>query len=369
MALNSLWGIPLRLQEVADSAKKGEPTRVSLRTFLTWFDAERRGWRVARRINEALLEMGLRTVPDFEGAHIDAEITIEARPQEKEPEPPADSEPVPHPTGHQNLQPGEQAPTSNESSEPPSVSAETRLHLVTDPIHRIGRLDSANRTLVSVAPDETTSRAITLMLLNDFSQLPVLRNERDCKGVVTWRSIAQAQALGRPSTYVRECMEQAALVDADKSIFEIIPTVVKYGAVFVVATNKTLQGIITTSDLGLQFGALGEPFLLIGEIENHLRRVIDQQIDKTHIQSVKDPGDPTRTISSAADLTFGEYKRLLETPERWDDLGTRLDRSTFVATLEEVREIRNDVMHFDPEGVGEKGLRKLREFVELMRVL
>lgn len=44
-----------------------------------------------------------------------------------------------------------------------------------------------------------------------------------------------------------------------------------------------------------------------------------------------------------------------------------MDRATFVRELDEVRKLRNDVMHFDPDGLEPEDLRRLREFGEFMR--
>ena len=87
------------------------------------------------------------------------------------------------------------------------------------------------------------------------------------------------------------------------------------------------------------------------------------------ISSVKDPGNRNREITDLSDLTFGEHIRLLENPERWGALGLKIDRPTFVTHLNEVKDIRNDVMHFDPDGTAPSELEKLRRFVRLLRAL
>jgi hypothetical protein len=45
-------------------------------------------------------------------------------------------------------------------------------------------------------------------------------------------------------------------------------------------------------------------------------------------------------------LTFGEYVRIIERPENWNQLGLPFDRVTVVRNLREVNDVRNDVMHF-----------------------
>ena len=39
-----------------------------------------------------------------------------------------------------------------------------------------------------------------------------------------------------------------------------------------------------------------------------------------------------------------------------------IDRVTFIKELDQVRAIRNDVMHFDPDGILPDQLERLREF-------
>jgi hypothetical protein len=164
-------------------------------------------------------------------------------------------------------------------------------------------------------------------------------------------------------------MEDATVINSDTSLFAAIPTIVDRGYVLVKDAQNTICGIVTTTDLSLQFRQLAEPFLLLGEIENHLRRLSDGKFSAEEVASVKDPTDAEREITDLSDLTFGEHIRLLEKPERWGALGLRIDRTTFVRHLNEVKDIRNDVMHFDPDGTPPSELEKLRQFVRLLGAL
>ncbi len=47
----------------------------------------------------------------------------------------------------------------------------------------------------------------------------------------------------------------------------------------------------------------------------------------------------------------------------------KIDRKTFITELNEVRRIRNDVVHFDPDGVGDEDLAFLRRFVTFLQRL
>jgi hypothetical protein len=50
-------------------------------------------------------------------------------------------------------------------------------------------------------------------------------------------------------------------------------------------------------------------------------------------------------------------------------LGVKIDRKIFVSQLQDIRNIRNDVMHFDPDGISDEERKTLRKFSEFLRSL
>ena len=324
-----------KLTLIAAQLKKGvAPSRETVRTFLLWFDAERRGYNVVRRIRNALKRHGLSTSPDFEYTWLDGTIGFATAPA-------AGTLPVAAPSG---------------AAAP-------------DPTMRIGRLDAANKTPISVKPDSTLAQAVTVMLTNDFSQLPVMTGPRELKGVISWKTIGSRLALKRPCANVRDAMEPAQVVSVDESLFDAIAKIASHDYVLVQAADKTFTGIVTASDFNFQFQALAEPFLLVGEIENGLRGILHQKFSLKELEEAKAPGDDGRTIESPSDLTLGEYVRLVEPEKRWKKLRIEIDRVEFLARLNRVREVRNDVMHFDPDGLDPDDLVFLREFAKFLKRL
>ncbi len=249
------------------------------------------------------------------------------------------------------------------------TTAEFIYGAIEDPTFRIGQLASANTSPIGVNPDSSLLEASPLMMIHDFSQLPVIQKERQVKGVISWESIGKKRSLERPCEKVRDCMETTVPeVLAESSLFSAIDLIIKHGYVLVRQQDGKISGIVTTSDLSLQFRQLAEPFLLVGEIENYVRRLIHGKFTNEHLVSVRDPKDD-RKINSVADLTFGEYLRLLENPEHWNNLNISIDRATFIKRLDLIRELRNDVMHFDPDPFAEEDIQALRLFVNFMRIL
>jgi hypothetical protein len=231
------------------------------------------------------------------------------------------------------------------------------------------KLAAANRTPVSVSPDAPVVDAVTLMLSNDFSQLPVMTNERTVKGMISWRSIGARWALAKDGDAVRDFMDEAFEISADRSMFAALPIIVEQGYVLVRDATIRISGIVTTSDLSIQFQRSAEPFLLLGEIENQIRRLMDGKFTREELAQAKDPTDAERRIESVADLTFGEYLRLLQEPSRWQKLNLAIDRVMFIKDLDAVRLIRNDVMHFDPDPLPEPDLVTLRKFSKFLQAL
>jgi predicted transcriptional regulator len=375
--------IPSRIRKSAERLKEGRKVnRITVRDFLGHFGAERRGAVKVEAIRRILDFLDLQTEPDFETVWIDEPIRLRLKDGilTTEPEgPDSGSENGPleadveenvlesTPSAvEQAMEQSESAPTSAEPSAPEeSADAES-----SDPIFRIGSLPAANQRLVAVNRDDSIATAITLMLENQFSQLPVMQGEREVKGVVTWRSIAcwQArQSVAPKCGRVADCREDARIVDSNRTLFDVIPVIIEYGYVLVRQRDRRISGIVTASDLSEQFHALAEPFLLLREIELHVRRLIGAKIPVSDLDVLGGTVPSIRTPQSIADFTFGEYIRLFQLPQIWDKLHLNIDRSVLTTLLEKVRLIRNDVMHFDPDPMTPDELRTLKRAARFMQ--
>jgi predicted transcriptional regulator len=315
-----------KLKAAAEQLKNGvSPQAEYLRSFLAWFGAERRGYRVVNDIRRALDRYKLSTSPDFEYAYIDGYIKFVKAKQDG-------------------------------------------LDDSVDPTVRLSRLDAANRAPVSVAPDTSLQEATTLMLTKDYSQLPVMTGTRDVKGLVSWRSVGSRLALRRPCATARECMDDVPVIPADEPLLAAIAVIVARDCVLVQAPDKTICGIVTAADLSDQFRLLAEPYLLIGEIERGVRHILHGKFSAKELQEARMPGDD-RQVTSVSDLSFGEYVRLIQEENRWKRLGVEIDRVEFCKGLERIRELRNDVMHFDPGGPEPADIGFLNEYATFLRRL
>ena len=190
-----------RLKGVADTMKgdlangaASAPERLTVRRLLKRFGYRKRGESITDHIRSGLERFELHTSPDFATAGLDSEIEI-----------------------HLDLDPDRPGASST-----PHVS---------DATLRVEALVATNK-LVSVKPDSTLEEAITKMERGDYSQLPVMQNDRDIRGIVTWKHINAAR--GQERTRVNQCMDkQPEVIHRDTQPLEAVRKVSEHGCVLV----------------------------------------------------------------------------------------------------------------------------------------
>jgi CBS domain-containing protein len=341
--------VPAQLTDVAERVKQGQSPSATVREFISWFwGSKRRGSFIVSIIRSSLAETKLKTSPDFDATYLDGMITFASEDALA--------------TGQ--LESGDMGVSSGESMVMVDATSEARK---VDPSYRVARLKSARNSPAAVTPDTAIAAAITLMMKHDFSQLPIISGERTVKGVISWKSLGKRLAMGKKCNTVREAMEPVHVIELETSLFEAVGLIAKHDCVLVKDESNRVCGIMTSYDVSETFVELGEPFLLLGEIENLIRGMMDGRFTKLDLDKGRDPLDGDRPISKVSDLNFGGYVRILQDPDSWTKVGTNLDRGTFITYLERVREIRNDTMHFDPDGVDADDLKELREFSDLLK--
>jgi CBS domain-containing protein len=359
--------VPAAMRQIATQVASGERPNCTVRTILDWYYYRVRTRGVLRTINRGMTLLNIGTVPHIDWTYLDGVVTFMPRDEAVRRQPRAYEieRVVERPTT-----PIVTITEDKDSSHPIDAVVQKEApppDVPLDPTYRIGRLEMANRRPISIAPDAPVSEAITVMLKHDYSQLPVMTGERSVKGLFSWKSYGSRRSLGQACALVREAMDDSHKVGANDSIFSVVARMQNYDCVLVEDKSGVITGIITPYDISVTFGQLGEPFLVLGEIENYIRRLIEGKFTKDELTQARNPLDEGRQVEDVNDLTFGEYVRMLGNSERWNKLGLALDRSTFVKDLEEVREIRNDVMHFDPEGIDGNDLKKLRDFAGFLQ--
>ncbi|MGH7801645.1 MAG: CBS domain-containing protein [Thermodesulfobacteriota bacterium] len=144
---------------------------------------------------------------------------------------------------------------------------ETTQRLLTQHIPLLRDLPAANNPPMRVTRDTQLRDAITLMMVNDYSQLPVMQGDRNIEGYISWRSIGEAFALNKECKIVRDCMRSSIIMlDDNEPLLSAVSIIAKEDFVLVRNREKRIVGIVTTSDITSCFYELAEPFFLIGQI-------------------------------------------------------------------------------------------------------
>lgn len=323
-----------RLNEIANEIKKrkgGE--KLTVRDFLLHFGITRRKVHVRWWIDKWLSEKGLVTSPDYKTAWIDGEIELR-----------------------------EVTKTENSTIEEKE-----------DFVERLRILDAANRRPSFVTRDDSLLKAKTIMAQNDFSQLPVMAKQdaRSVDGIISWQSIGLASIAIKDTSRVADCMATDPIVlDADYPILDAIPIIIENQVVLVQDKSKgnVISGLITITDLAEDYHKKSGPFMVLGQIEFCVRKLL---VDKFTIDELKEVkySDDAREVNSVADLNFNEYIQLMRKGNNWEKLGLSLDKGEFTKNLELVRDIRNDVMHFSSEPLEDEDHELLHRTLKFLKNL
>ena len=296
------------------------PPSLTPRELASWFGYERRSAWLVEQVQEELESCGLRTEPDFNDVGADYPISI------------LDSSVT-------------VAPSDNTL--------------------RVNTLPAAANVPTSVKPDDELSKAKTLMAGYDYSQIPVMTSPREVKGIITWKSIGSSAASSGDK--VRHFMDDSVqTIDGRRPLFEAVDIIANHGYVLVRGHDNSITGIATISDINSQLLQLTEAFLLVGEIESHVRSIIHCRFTREEVLAALHTSDRDAP-DGIGDLMFGDYCRLLEAPSLWDKLGLHDDRAVFVKQLHEVRKVRNDVMHFNISKLPAGDIQKLRTLAPFFR--
>ena len=320
-----LTEIAQRMKDEFENGNAETPERLTVRELIGKYDFLRRSDWINNRIQNQLDELDLVAVPDFTNQWLDTTISIELDPE---------------------------------------ITGEPSDRKRPDPTRRVDSLEAAHNKPICVKSGDKLNVATALMLLHDYSQLPVMDNNHEVKGVISWQSIGARLALERKREYVRQCMEPAAQIPKveipkEAPLFEAINIIAEQGYVLVRdrGAGNIVSGIVTATDLSNQFALLAEPFLRIGEIERHLRNLIHRKFTLAELIEVA----RGKKIEGSANLTLGDYQQLLSNPEHWERLSLNIDRREFVKHLCRVRKIRNELMHFTSDGIPDEDMQLLRD--------
>jgi len=225
---------------------------------------------------------------------------------------------------------------------------------------------------ICVCKNEPVSRALSLMIEYDYSQLPVVRQEGNilrAEGMITYESIMRGlrhfnAKIG--DICVRDVMVGATTCDLEEDLFDVLDSLSKVSALLVEDDAGALVGIVTSYDIAGYFRSRTEDLMLVEDIEILIKDFIklaytdpggelnEAKLDGAilRIASASINGSPEpRKKREFSDLTLNEYNTLLLLKDTWPFFTPifSVNRNFVQELLDGVREIRNVLAHFRSE--------------------
>lgn len=222
----------------------------------------------------------------------------------------------------------------------------------------ISKLIENQREVVTIASTATVREALTMMVANDFSQLPVVDGEGKLVGIVSEQSITDTlfHTRGKVPIYdmtVDNCTAMPLTLPPEADVFEALRQMEDAPALVVVRDGKPV-GIVTYLDTTNFFRENNEGLMYVEDIEVGLRKYVqdifhdDALLDAALIhvvgESKQNPGHPNKSHDK---LSFYEQVQFLAHEKNWPYFEPYLKpRDLFMTLMEEVRLVRNQLAHF-----------------------
>ncbi|WP_242676084.1 CBS domain-containing protein [Streptosporangium minutum] len=219
--------------------------------------------------------------------------------------------------------------------------------------------------LVSVAPSDTLKRAKTLFARHKYRQIPVLTGPSTPAGAITQEAVLSLDMTGRLLT-LASVIRSVKVATMDEEVRKVFPHNSSHRFVLVRDRDDLISGIVTLSDAHRARQELSGPYLLIGEIELRLRRVLTLVCPSAEeLQTAT--GKPR--VQTAHELSLGDIEKALRRDDCWAKLGWYIDQEVFTGELNLVRNIRNQFAHYRLHGLPKAETNQLVGFLEWVEEL
>lgn len=253
---------------------------------------------------------------------------------------------------------------------PPPESEDGPLRSLLDAFHRINNI-LPDEEVICVEADTSVSEALALLAEHNFSQVPVLAGDTVI-GMFSYRSFGRAavehcaEKVDIGELAVDDFVEPVQFVSINAGLPDTFDPLDQDNAM-IAGTQEQVLGILTPVDVLRYLYEAASPFVLIAEIEQTIRRIIEACCTAEELATCISnaltkayEGSPPDALE---DMTFHDYKQIISDGRNWElfapafgganDYQRRLTGSR----LKDIGDLRNDVFHFKREIVEEDRLK------------
>jgi CBS domain-containing protein len=222
----------------------------------------------------------------------------------------------------------------------------------------VSQLLQNKEAVLTIQRDTKVRDALSLMVENDFSQLPIVDEKGKLVGIATEKSIIGTyfHTTGMVSILdlnVGHCQTKPYTIQKDADIFEVLDLLKNTYAIVVVDHDRPI-GILTDYDTTHFFRDLSEGLILVEDIEVTLRHYIEathpneHSLDTALMRAFRaHRQDPTRPAKEYTDLSFGDHIQLITAEDNWERFSAYFEpKEMFLQLMNQVGQIRNQLAHF-----------------------
>ncbi len=234
--------------------------------------------------------------------------------------------------------------------------------------YSIERLIENQGHALVVHKNETITAALDLMIEHDFSQLPVVDENRVLLGMVTYESILRAARsfnIRLGELCVRDAMVNAPFHYREDDLFDLLDELKLTNAVVIIEPGGCVVGVVTNYDAAEFLRGRTEDLMHVEDIEFVIKELIKRtyldeagQLDLERLQVAIGKPRAGRSEQAEArkprafeDLNLGDYINLLITRDIWNFCAPILNvqKESLYELLVRIRQTRNDLAHFRSE--------------------
>ena len=228
---------------------------------------------------------------------------------------------------------------------------------------RVSEIIKDHDDLITVKDDVSIFDALSIMITNDFSQLPIVDKNGNLLGLITQEKIIKEYYLTGGDIKFLNLAVNHVLVSAKKldkeADIEDLTALLKDVYAVVIINDETLkpESIVTNYDIAQFFWSFTKDLLDARRIETGLRDNIskiynedDERINKAVINSHPSKEDKNKSYKTFEKFSFNDYIRLISNEENWHDFNEIYrPKELFIHHMESARDIRNQVAHLEDE--------------------
>ncbi|HSB00826.1 MAG TPA: CBS domain-containing protein [Anaerolineales bacterium] len=225
----------------------------------------------------------------------------------------------------------------------------------------VERLIENQGSALVVQKDDAIATALDLMIEHDFSQLPVVDENRTLLGMVTYESILRAARSFNAKLselFVRDAMVNAPFHYREDDLFDLLDELKVTNAVVIVEPGGCVIGVVTNYDASEFLRSRTEDLMHVEDIEFIIKELIKRtyidekgelNLDKLQAAIGKPRTQPeVKKPKAFEDLNLGDYINLLMTRDIWKFCAPILSvqKESLYELLVKIRQTRNDLAHF-----------------------